>query len=261
MKASIVSWTLLAIAITIAAPVTAAPVHEQWVGTYQVQIESGRGLLRIAYSPAHCGTPAACMEILFQSPGMNAYGDVESLDQDGRHLVFRLRGLAQRFDCHLIRADIPTIMGTVEWPGSRQVFFATEQGRLNVGVGVQRTVQPDGSILVIYPDGRSQRVVVSSAPPMPSQNAGSQGSVDDDQERAGAGSNVEPLIPDPPVGTQELAWLTGLNDSLLSTIARLLLYNDAFIQTYLQGERVRVRSESNRAYYRANFIREWTAQP
>ena len=260
MKASIVPLMTLAIAVAIAAPVTAAPVHEQWVGTYQVQIESGRGLLRIAYSPAHCGTPAACMEILFQAPGLNAYGDVEFLDPDGTHLVFQLRGLSQRFDCHLIRSDNPTIVGTVEWPGSRQMFYATEQGRSNAGASVQRTVQRDGSILVTHPDGRSQRVVVSSGPMLP-QSARSQGSVHGDQERTGAGENLEPLIPDPPAGTQEAAWLTALNESLFSTIARLLLFNDGFIQNYLQGERMRVRSESNRAYYRANYIREWTAQP
>jgi hypothetical protein len=95
---------------------------------------------------------------------------------------------------------------------------------------------------------------------MSPQSAGSQGSVDGDHERTGAGDNVEPLFPDPPVGTQAAAWLTGLNENLFSTIARLLLYNDAFIQNYLQGERMTVRSESNRTYYRANFIREWTAQ-
>lgn len=222
MKTLIVPLTTLAIAVTIAAPVTAAPVHEQWVGTYQVQIESGRGLLRIAYSPAHCGTPAACMEILFQSPGLTAHGDVEFVDPDGKRLVFQLRGLAQRFDCHLVRSDNPTIVGTVEWPGSRQVFYATEQGRSNVGASVQRTVQPDGSILVIYPDGRSRRVVVGSGPSMSPQSAGSQGSVDDEHERTGAGDNVEPLFPDPPVGTQAAVWLTGLNENLFSTIARLL---------------------------------------
>lgn len=261
MKASIVPLTTLAIAVAIAAPLTAAPVHEQWVGTYQVQIESGRGLLRIAYSPAHCGTPAACMEILFQAPGLNAYGDVEFLDPGGTHLVFRLRGLSQRFDCHLIRSDNPTIVGTVEWPGSRQMFYATEQGRSNVGASVQRTVLPDGSIQVTYPNGSSRRVVVSSEPPMLPQSAGSQGSVHGDQDRTSAGENLEPLIPDPPAGTQEAAWLTGLNESLFNTIARLLLFNDGFIQNYLQGERMRVRTESNRAYYRANYIREWMAQP
>ena len=255
MNAVATSLTILAMVAMSLPAATAAPVHEYWVGSYDMHIDSGRGTLRISYSQAHCGTVAACMEILYYSAsGEKAYGQVEQIDPDGHHMVFRIPSRALRFDSYLFRSDNATIVGTVEWGGNAQGFYGMKEGKARAtAAGPERRVQSDGSILVSYPDGRKQNSRAVSGPPRPSS-----GRVRGEEEVGTAQANVQPLsLPDPLPGSESEVWLKSVNQNLLSAIQGLLGMNETSIQNYLQGEGAQVRSEYGRAYYRTDFIRRW----
>jgi hypothetical protein len=220
-----------------------------------MHIDSSRGVLHITYSQAHCGTPAACMEILYQhASGEREFGQVEQIDDDGHHMVFRLTDSGSRFDTHLFRSDNATMVGTTKWRGNPQGFYAVKGGRSAVTAGEpERLVQVNGSILLRYPDGRRQTSQAVSGPPRPSS-----GEVRSIEEVQRGQENVQPLtIPDPPPGSDMEVWLKGVNTNLMKTIFGLLGNDGTSVQYYLQGEAAQIRSESGRAYYRTDFIRRW----
>jgi hypothetical protein len=242
MKSSTLSVTVLAMAVLAASPAAGAPVHEYWLGTYQLKSDPLTAMLRIEYSPAHCES-SACMWILIQGPGLSGDAVVEHVDPDGSRLVLRLPN-GWIADCYLVRG-MPAITGTIEWLGNRRGLFALKQG-VSLTSGRGSRPGPVASQQQLQAAARGSQ---SGPPPQ------SRGSVQGGIERGGAAEHAQPVsLPNPPPGTDQEAWVLYLNDNLLTAISRLFNNDPMLVNYYLQQEGQTPMTEFGRAYFRADFI-------
>lgn len=170
-------------------PVLADATPGEWIGEYRMNHDGHLGTLRIIGQKQRC--PVERLWCFLSASYTDSNGTVfdtriESLDNNGQHIAFVIYfpGNPQRFDAYLFSWDKTKMAGTTVWQGRTFGMFAektslaaTAGARIRVSPGAAaaaagrsalpqvepttsggggaptKTVRPDGTIELRYPDG------------------------------------------------------------------------------------------------------------
>jgi hypothetical protein len=219
----------------------------EWIGTYTMNHDGFVGTLDIADSKRDCAGPPWCHLVLsyVDRDGAKRAGRIVTIDQAFQHMVFVIQfsGTArQRFDGYLMSWDKNKMAGVTEWGGRTFGFYAVKR---TVGIVLRplrvpeaaeqpsggqpaeptRTIRPDGTVELTFPDG-TKRLTKPGV-------CGFTIVRPDGTTTTASCNQVQPATPPAVPDAATAGWLTTHSDSLLDIIRGLLGGDAQAVDNYL----------------------------
>lgn len=261
--------------------------RQDWLGEYTMNHDGHPGMLHI--TAAKCRMPCIGLRVqYFDERGTEYSGAVSALDDNGQHMRFTIEfpGNAQVFDVYIFSFDKNKLAGTTVWSGRTFGVMAQKVMRPNlaavalgrpamvhirpeavrvVGPGAShaqptgtptRSVLPDGTIQLKYPDGTVKTKKVGGcgwSTRFPDGTATNAMCME---------MQVIPVVPPTPAsGSAEDRWLQAQDSNLLEIIRDILGgANSTDYQNYQQAyENPPDPVLYKRIFFRTNAISELTS--